>query len=143
MTRAAILPQVYAILTALVEDRLGLHYGPEDKELFSERLAGRLDEAGFENPLDYYYRLRYDDPDGAEMARLSARRSSSRRPTSSREVDALRGRGPPHSRAGHRAARARRGRGRPPARRARSPCRSRCCSPTGASSNGASSSRAT
>ncbi len=58
-------PQVFAILGALVEERAGLHYGPDDRELFGEKVSIRALEAGFDSLLDYYYFLRYD-PGGAE-----------------------------------------------------------------------------
>jgi chemotaxis protein methyltransferase CheR len=59
MTTSASRP-VFAILSALVEERAGLHYGPAEQELFLERVTTRSDEAGFESLLDYYYFLRYD-----------------------------------------------------------------------------------
>ncbi len=63
-------PQLLAILSSLVEDRLGLHYGPEDAQLFSDKLSARAREAGFESLLDYYYFLRYDPNAGAELEAL-------------------------------------------------------------------------
>lgn len=63
-------PQVFAILSALVEERTGLHYELHELELFAERVSGRATERGFESLLDYYYFLRYDDADGAEFALL-------------------------------------------------------------------------
>jgi len=62
--------QVIAILAALVEERVGLHYRQEERELLGDKLVTRAEDAGFESLLDYYYFLRYDDPDGAEMKRL-------------------------------------------------------------------------
>lgn len=61
----------YAIFAALVEDRIGLHYRPEERQLFASKLAQRREASGFATPLDYYYFLRYDDPGGAEWARLA------------------------------------------------------------------------
>ncbi|MCP3099620.1 protein-glutamate O-methyltransferase CheR [Myxococcus sp. K15C18031901] len=58
-------PQVFAILAALIEQRAGLHYGAEDRELLGEKVSGRALEAGFDSLLDYYYFLRYD-PAGSE-----------------------------------------------------------------------------
>lgn len=62
-------PQVFAILAALIEQRAGLHYASEDRELFCDKLSDRAQEAGFDSLLDYYYFLRYD-PEG--MAALDA-----------------------------------------------------------------------
>ncbi|MFO0619386.1 MAG: CheR family methyltransferase [Polyangiaceae bacterium] len=64
-------PTTFAILAALVEDRLGVHYRPEDKPIFESKLGERLVARGFGSALDYYYALRYDDPEGTEWARLS------------------------------------------------------------------------
>ncbi|GEN10669.1 chemotaxis protein methyltransferase CheR [Myxococcus fulvus] len=58
-------PQVFAILAALIEQRAGLHYSPEDRELMADKVSDRALEAGFDSLLDYYYFLRYD-PAGAE-----------------------------------------------------------------------------
>jgi chemotaxis protein methyltransferase CheR len=63
-------PSVFAILSGLVEERAGLHYGPEDRELFAEKVSVRAIELGFESLLDYYYLLRYDPAGEAELARL-------------------------------------------------------------------------
>lgn len=60
-------PQVFAILGALIEERTGIHYKPEDRRLLGDKLAGRLAEAGFDSFLDYYYYLRYDPAGEAEM----------------------------------------------------------------------------
>jgi len=58
-------PQVFAILAALIEQRAGLHYGPEDRDLLADKVAARALDAGFDSLLDYYYYLRYD-PAGRE-----------------------------------------------------------------------------
>ena len=63
-------PQVFAILSALVEERTGLHYDLRELELFAERVSGRAVERGFESLLDYYYFLRYDDMADSELALL-------------------------------------------------------------------------
>jgi len=63
-------PQVFAILSALVEERTGLHYDLHELSLFAERVSGRATERGFESLLDYYYFLRYDDAAAAELALL-------------------------------------------------------------------------
>ena len=64
-------PQLFAILSSLVEERLGLHYGVEDKRMFSDKVLAAMVEAGFDSPLDYYYSLRYDDASGAETEALA------------------------------------------------------------------------
>ncbi len=64
-------PQLFAIFSALVESSSGLHYGPSERELFGTKLAAHAAELGFETLLDYYYRLRYDDPDKVELQRLN------------------------------------------------------------------------
>src|SRR5580658_4607598 len=64
-------PQVCAILSALIEERIGLHYGPREHDFLCDRVAARAGEAGFDSLLDYYYHLRYDDPAGEELARLT------------------------------------------------------------------------
>lgn len=60
MASLALTPPVFAILSALIEQRAGLHYGPEDRELLADKVSSRALEAGFESLLDYYYFLRYD-----------------------------------------------------------------------------------
>jgi chemotaxis protein methyltransferase CheR len=64
-------PQVFSILSALVEDRLGIHYGVEDLEIFSSKVGARAHEAGFESALDYYYFLRYDAAATTELDALA------------------------------------------------------------------------
>ena len=64
-------PQVFAILGALVEERMGLHYDAHELDLFAERVSGRAIERGFESLLDYYYFLRYDPAADAELALLA------------------------------------------------------------------------
>ncbi len=63
-------PQVFAILSSLVEERIGLSFGTDDASLFSDKVVARMTEAGFASPLDYYYALRYDDPAGAHFDTL-------------------------------------------------------------------------
>jgi len=70
MTLPPLSPQLFAILTGLVEEKAGLHYGLQDREIFTDKVTSRAQEAGFESLLDYYYFLRYDDPSGAELQRL-------------------------------------------------------------------------
>ena len=64
-------PQVFAILSALIEERMGLHYDLHERELLGERVSGRALEHGFESLLDYYYFLRYDPAAEAEMSALA------------------------------------------------------------------------
>jgi chemotaxis protein methyltransferase CheR len=59
-----------AILTSLVEERMGMHYEAHDSEIFVSKLSARALESGFESLLDYYYFLRYDDADGREFDAL-------------------------------------------------------------------------
>jgi chemotaxis protein methyltransferase CheR len=66
----ALSPQVFAILSALVEERTGLHYDLRECDLFAERVSGRATERGFESLLDYYYFLRYDAEGDSELASL-------------------------------------------------------------------------
>lgn len=68
---AELSPQLFAILSSLVEERLGLHYGIEDMRVFSDKVFGAMNEAGFDRPLDYYYALRYDDPSGSQTEALA------------------------------------------------------------------------
>ena len=63
-------PQVFSILSALIEERSGLHYSPVDQALFAEKVTPRLEENGFDSFLDYYYFLRYDEGGAQEMTRL-------------------------------------------------------------------------
>ena len=63
-------PPVFAILSGLIEDRTGLHYDLEERELLAERVSPRALERGFESLLDYYYFLRYDPSSDAELALL-------------------------------------------------------------------------
>jgi chemotaxis protein methyltransferase CheR len=64
-------PQLHAIIGAFLRERLGLHYGIDDRALLEDRLSTRAQDVGFESLLDYYYHLRYDDPHGAELATLA------------------------------------------------------------------------
>jgi chemotaxis protein methyltransferase CheR len=63
-------PQLFAILSGLVEDRAGLHYAHSEGELFTDKLTARALEAGFETLLDYYYFLRYDPGGSQELDAL-------------------------------------------------------------------------
>lgn len=63
-------PPVFAILSALLEERVGLHYDLHERELLADRVSPRALERGFESLLDYYYFLRYDPGAEAELALL-------------------------------------------------------------------------
>ncbi len=71
MNGLPISPQVFAILNALIEEKLGMHYGPLDKDLLGDKIALRAVEAGFDSLLDYYYYLRYDPGGPAELDALT------------------------------------------------------------------------
>ena len=62
--------QLFVLISSFVEERAGLHYSAEDRDIFSDKVWSRLVEAGFESPLDYYYFLRYDPAGEAELAAL-------------------------------------------------------------------------
>lgn len=70
MNRLDLPPQLFVILAGLVEERVGLHYGPEDREIFAGKVKARAIEAGFDSLMDYYYFLRYDDADRTEFQAL-------------------------------------------------------------------------
>jgi chemotaxis protein methyltransferase CheR len=63
-------PKVFAILTALIEERTGLMYGLRDQRMFADKLLERVREAGFSSALDYYYYLRYDPASAREFDAL-------------------------------------------------------------------------
>jgi chemotaxis protein methyltransferase CheR len=70
MVEPTLSPQLFAIFAGLVEDACGVHYDPNDQGLFAAKLHAHAAEAGHDSLLDYYYRLRYDDPTGVELASL-------------------------------------------------------------------------
>ncbi len=61
---------LFAIVSALVEERAGLHYGPAAQDLLLERVGARAGLLGFESLLDYYYYLRYDAGGSGELEHL-------------------------------------------------------------------------
>lgn len=63
-------PAVFAILSALIEERTGLHYSLLDREALRDKASARAREAGFESLLDYYYFLRYDASSAQELDAL-------------------------------------------------------------------------
>lgn len=66
----ALSPHLFAVFAGLVEDAAGLHYAASDREVFASKLTAHAAERGHDALLDYYYRLRYDDPTGSELAAL-------------------------------------------------------------------------
>ena len=70
MTSLALSPPVFAILSALIEERTGIHYSIDDAPLLADKLVPRVAERGLESLLDYYYFLRYDPGADAEFAQL-------------------------------------------------------------------------
>ncbi len=63
-------PPVFSILSGLVDEKIGLHYGLLDRELLQEKASARAQEAGFSSLLDYYYFLRYDQGGEQELDEL-------------------------------------------------------------------------
>ncbi|MET0594527.1 MAG: CheR family methyltransferase [Polyangiaceae bacterium] len=66
-------PQIFAILSSLIEEKVGLHYDLSQIDLLSERVGSRASEAGFDSLLDYYYYLRYDAGAEGEIEHLVER----------------------------------------------------------------------
>lgn len=61
---------VFAILSSLIEERIGLSYAAQDRDLLASKLASRMLEVGYDSPLDYYYYLRYDPASESEFQML-------------------------------------------------------------------------
>lgn len=70
MPDLALTPPVFAILSGLIEERIGLSYSLEDKELLASKLSARALENGFDSLLDYYYFLRYEPDNEREFEQL-------------------------------------------------------------------------
>lgn len=70
MPELALTPQLFAIFASLIEETCGLHYASHDREILESKLVAQAQEVGFQSLLDYYYRLRYDDPEGVERRAL-------------------------------------------------------------------------
>jgi chemotaxis protein methyltransferase CheR len=62
---------VFAILSGLIEERLGLFFGEADADILAEKVTPRAVELGFDSLLDYYYYLRYDAGAAEELTRLT------------------------------------------------------------------------
>jgi len=63
-------PQVFSIMSQLIEERTGLHYDARDSQLFAERLSVRALELELDSLLEYYYFLRYDEGGARELDAL-------------------------------------------------------------------------
>jgi chemotaxis protein methyltransferase CheR len=63
-------PPVFAILSSLIEERVGLSYTMQDQGLLASKLSLRATEIGFDSLLDYYYFLRYDAGNEGEFEAL-------------------------------------------------------------------------
>lgn len=62
---------VFAILSTLIEERLGIHYEYVDAGVLADKVTPRALERGFDSLLDYYYYLRYDDSSAQEFDALA------------------------------------------------------------------------
>ncbi|WP_437946971.1 protein-glutamate O-methyltransferase CheR [Sorangium sp. So ce296] len=69
-SRLPISPQVFAIFSALISEKIGIHYDAGDRELLGDKVSVRAIDAGFDSLLDYYYFLRYDPAGAAELDAL-------------------------------------------------------------------------
>jgi chemotaxis protein methyltransferase CheR len=63
-------PQVFAILATFIEERLGMHFDPDDAPVLADKLAPRAAELGLDSLLDYYYFLKYDAAGAREVDAL-------------------------------------------------------------------------
>ena len=70
MPRPSASPQILAILSSLIEEKTGIHYGAADFDLLRDKVMPRAEELGCDSLLDYYYLLRYDDECDREMDSL-------------------------------------------------------------------------
>jgi len=62
--------QLFVLFSTLIEDASGIAYGTNDRDLLAGKITDHALELGYASMLDYYYKLRYDDPDGKEIRRL-------------------------------------------------------------------------
>jgi len=67
MNELSLTEPLFRLLSGLVEQRTGLQYGGDHIESFSAKVCGRVAEAGFASPMDYYYYLRYDAASAGEF----------------------------------------------------------------------------
>jgi chemotaxis protein methyltransferase CheR len=63
-------PQVFAIISHLLEETTGLHYDVKESDRLAERLSMRAAERELDSLLDYYYYLRYDEGGPRELDAL-------------------------------------------------------------------------
>jgi chemotaxis protein methyltransferase CheR len=63
-------PQVFAITSALIEEKTGIRHEPGDLDALADKLSQRAVERGFDSLLDYYYCLRYDADADVELKAL-------------------------------------------------------------------------
>jgi chemotaxis protein methyltransferase CheR len=71
MARLTMSPQVFVIMSRLIEEKLGLHFTLADRALLEDKVGARAEDAGFESLLDYYYYLRYDESSMEELDALT------------------------------------------------------------------------
>ena len=71
MTEPDLTPALFAIYSSLIEERTGLSYTLQDRELLASKLSPRMLELGFGSLLDYYYFLRYDPESEHELTILT------------------------------------------------------------------------
>lgn len=71
MAELELTPPLFAILSALIEERFGLSYTLQDQELLASKLVPRVAELGMGSLLDYYYFLRYDPGSEQELTALA------------------------------------------------------------------------
>lgn len=53
-------PQVFSIMSALIEEKSGLHYALADIDNLTDKVSACAVASGFDSLLDYYYFLRYE-----------------------------------------------------------------------------------
>ena len=63
-------PAILELYANLIEEACGVRYGADDRGILAEKLDALEADLDHERLLDYYYRLRYDDPDGVETEKL-------------------------------------------------------------------------
>jgi chemotaxis protein methyltransferase CheR len=63
-------PQVFAITSALIEEKTGIRHDAGDRDVLAAKLSQRALDRGFDSLLDYYYSLRYDAEAEAELKAL-------------------------------------------------------------------------
>lgn len=71
MSTADRTPELFTVLATFVEEQLGLRYSWDDRYLLLDKVDDRVLELGVGSLLQYYYLLRYDDPEGKELAALA------------------------------------------------------------------------